>query len=217
MTSHNRFLVVSAIGATLAASGAALLGGSYPAIAQGALKPLQALVVNTDARPVPVEVIGAGRTHLGVPVEDHVVLVKQPAAVTPCSEDGNEAGDEFRRMSRDGTIEPGPFVVPSGRSLVVTDFDAVLVRRTGGSFDLGGAVFAMILMPERFGGITAAQRTGGVTIADATTEAVVVSSTLGAGAVFGAGQQVCMRGVEAFDVGILDLEVDDAAVRGYLF
>jgi hypothetical protein len=219
MTHRLGFLVASTAGVAVAAGIAALLTGSAPATAAGALKPLQALIVNTDASPVPVEVIGgAASSHLGVPVEDHVMLILQTSAQTPCSEDGDEPGRDFHRVHPDGTIEAGPFVVPSGRNLVVTDVEAVLMAGSGNTFALGSVLLATVVPPARFdSSSTAPARTNGVTIAAATTGAVAVDASFSAGVVFSAGEQVCIEGfAKSANGGKTSVQNIEASVRGYL-
>ncbi|MGH7287440.1 MAG: hypothetical protein ACREI8_05410 [Myxococcota bacterium] len=218
MTARFRLLVVSTAAAVLAAAIAALLAGSGAAIAQGALKPLQALVVNTDASPVPVEVIGgAVSSHLGVPIEDHVMLVRQGSTQTPCSLSGSGPGSEFRRIHPDGSVEAETFVVPLGRQFVVTDVDAVVIAGDLNTFNSGRVVLAAIMEPASFNSVAVPHRSSGVTILNATTQAVAVSSVLGAGVVFGPGEQICIRGEELdAGAGLIRRDVTRASIRGYL-
>lgn len=211
MSKQRRFLPVTAASMALAGGIAVSLTGADPAIAQGVLRPVEALIVNTPATPVPVTVVGT-RTHLGVPLADHVML----AGAGQSAECGSAKA--FRRMQPDGTPADVPFTVPAGRSLVVLDVDAVIVGRNSGTFPIGTTVLATIMPPSQVQtGVFMFQMTSGVTITTAGTFAVAVSSTLGAGAVFGAGQQVCMRGdIRTFGGGFLDGVVTNAMVRGYL-
>jgi hypothetical protein len=211
MSKQSRFILVTAASIALTAGIAVSLTAADSAVAQGVLRPVEALIVNTDSKPVPVTVVGT-RMHLGVPLADHVML----AASTVASDCGS--AKSFQRLQPDGTVVDGPFIVPAGRSLVVLDVDAVIVAKNAGNFTNGRTVLATIMPPSQVPtGVFMFQMTNGVTITNEITSAVAVSSTLGAGVVFGAGQQVCIRGdIRGFGGGFLDADVSNAMVRGYL-
>ncbi|MFC2172815.1 hypothetical protein ACFLU6_09310 [Acidobacteriota bacterium] len=78
--------------------------------------------------------LGGTATHLNQSPDDHVVL-----EVYGTGEGGCEWPDgymEFRRNLPDGTAEPGPFRVPEGKLLVITDLDWQF-RSQNGSADEG--------------------------------------------------------------------------------
>lgn len=177
--------------------------------------PVPVSVVSSAANPVPVTVVGAKVTHMGVPVSDHVTLNwASSGSTTACG----SSGDAFFRVLPDGQVESAPFVVPAGRSLVVTDMDAVVIAGAGQTFPQGRVVQAVLTLASKFNtGVFMSHLSKGVVMTDATTGAVAVSSTLGAGFVVGAGQQICVRGdIRGAAGGFGFADVDTAAVRGYL-
>jgi hypothetical protein len=186
-----------------------------PALAQGALKPAEALVVNPPNRPVPTSA-GTGISHLGVPLTDHVMLVGVSGI------DGGECGGQAKSMallSSAGTPAATAFVVPAGRSLVVLDVDAVIVTDDLAKFDVGSSVGASLVTPSNVNtGVLMSHLTPGVLITIAGMEAVQVNSTITAGVIFGPGQQVCVRAeVRGFGASFSDNgRVATTMVRGYL-
>lgn len=69
----------------------------------------------------------SSNTHLGVPSEDMVTL-KLSGGANSCSFSGHDSM-AFFRVKADGSLEAQPFVVPLGRTLIITDM--VLRARPG--------------------------------------------------------------------------------------
>jgi hypothetical protein len=205
--------IACVVGRRLAAAVLAVTASPL-ALAQGALKPVDAMIVNPVSKPVPVSIVGAGaRTHMGVPVADHVML-NWVAVGTPTA--CGLTNQEFRRYRPDGSFDNTAFVVPAGRTLVVTDLDAA-VSEGNTSFGSGQSVQAALMTGPNFGSVLVAHATAGVVINSSGLPAIVLlSSSLGAGVLFSAGQQVCVRGDERGAVGFIFKPVRDAVVRGYL-
>jgi hypothetical protein len=118
-----------------------------------------------------------------------------------------------------GEVDSDRFVVPAGRTLLVTDVDAVIIAGVGQTFGLGTTVHAVLLMSSRAAsGIFMSHLSNGVTITDQTTGAVAVSSALRTPVLIGAGQEACVRGdSRSASAGFVIREVINATVRGYLF
>jgi len=196
---------------------ASILAMTQPALAQGVLKQVDAVIVNPTSKPVPVTIVGAARTHQGVPVADHVVLVWVATGATTACGDSNS---EFRRLNPNGSFDSASFVAPAGRTFVVTDVDAVIVSGLSLSstgFELGNVVYASIGTPGNFNSSLVPFVSNGVPITSANTRAVAMSSTLGAGVAFAAGQQVCIRGVSQNYFGAYIFPtLTTGTVRGYL-
>lgn len=190
------------------------LTNAGPVLAQGVLRPVEARIVNTTETPVPVSIVGAARSHMGVPVSDHVVLAWVAIGnTTACG----QTSQEFRRILPDGSFDTTAFVVPQGRTFVVTDADAVIVAGTGNTFPMGDVVHARVMHADLFDSSLAPHGTNGVTITNGTTGAVAISSSLGAGFLVSAGKQVCIRGdSRAANTGFLFPRVTTASLRGYL-
>jgi hypothetical protein len=155
-------------------------------------------------------------THLGKSLRNHVVLVwgaGVPSAETVCE----EPNKGFVEISPDGTWADEAFVVPPGKVLVVTDLDVVIVAGTGETFDVGRTVYATLVMEALVGSSHVPYQTPGVPITHEGLGAVSISSNLGAGALIGPGQQVCVTGEQVSASGGRSLQiVNRATVRGYL-
>ena len=68
---------------------------------QGVLRPVEACIVITTETPVPVSIVGAARSQLGVPVSDHVVLTWAGIAnTTACGQTSGEAVEQQANLSR---------------------------------------------------------------------------------------------------------------------
>lgn len=171
-------------------------------------------VTNTADNPVVVSPVGPARGHLNVPAADHVVLVWVAVGLsTACG----SSSKEFRRLRADGSFDSDAFVVPAGRTLIVTDANAVVVAGAGNFFPQGRAVHAAVMHAEHYGSSLYPYATPGVTITDATTGAVAVGSSLGAGFAVAAGKQICIRGdIRSAAAGFVDANVTTASVRAYL-
>lgn len=61
-------------------------------------------------------------THMGQPVDRHIVLQNVENSSSPCANITGTAED-FARVFSNGAKAPGFFRIPTGESLVVTDFD----------------------------------------------------------------------------------------------
>lgn len=203
----SRIVLICAVGAVVVS------GHQVSAQSQGP-KPLEAVVVNVPSQPVPT-VAGAGVTHLGVPLDDHVMLVAvSRSAGSPCFPERS-----LHRISSDGSVEAAAFAVPAGRSLVVLDVDAVIVTNDLSYLDVGDSVGASLVTPSNINtGLYMTHTTSGVLITVPNMKAVSISSKLAAGVVFGPGQQVCLRPeVRSFGGGFSpNGEIVNGAVRGYL-
>ena len=149
-------------------------------------------------------------THTGVPLADHVVLVWLTGG-GPCG----VGGGQFRRFLPDGSFENAVFTVPAGRTLVVTDLDAVI--RATASFDVNSFVHASLTTPAAFTSSIVPHATNGYPVTLANQTMAAVSSSLGAGVPFGPGQQLCLRGDERPFGGYEFHEVVGGGVRGHLF
>ncbi len=107
--------------------------GAGSAVAQ-TVRPLMALVVNDDARPVPVRAVGSTLTHLGRPVEDIVQLRWWTTA------------DCFKQMDATGLAAADCYAPPAGRKVIITDVEWLAFVGSGNSADLyiynQGIVFA---------------------------------------------------------------------------
>lgn len=190
--------------------------GASAALAQGVLKPVEALVVNTAARPLPVTVVGSARaSHLGASVEDHVTLIAKSDQGGPCA-----AAKGLFRILPDGTVASTAFVIPAGRSLVVLDFDAVVrIRDLEGPFNVGSSVVATLVTPNNlFTLVDKPFTSGGALISVPGVTTIAVNGASSAGTVFGPGQQVCMHGEARLVNGSSSPSIiANGAVRGYLF
>lgn len=203
--------------------GALMIAFSPAALSEAALKPLQAVVVNdasqpvpvTATQPLPVTVIGGTKTHLGVPVQDHVMLASVGGPPTgPCGR-----GSELARMLPDGTSVSSSFVVPAGRTLVVLDVNAVVEAGSASGFPAGSTVTAALVIATNMNSTLAPVTTDGVLITTAGIVQAAVSTSLTAGAIFGPGQQPCLRADVRAGLGGYDQShriSSGSGVRGYL-
>jgi hypothetical protein len=175
-------------------------------------------VINPASMPVPVEIKNApaaARSHMNAAIADHVML-NWVSPGTATSSGGTNA--EFRRYLPDGSFASAPFVVPAGRTFVVTDADAVIVAGAGQTFRDGSVVQAVVTLPEHFNSSLVPHASNGVSIATANLGAVAISSSLGAGMIVAAGKQVCIRGDErSASSGFIDRRVATGVIRGYLY
>jgi len=154
-------------------------------------------------------------THMGRSPEDHVLLswVSGVGHSTVC-EPSASSGGQFERILPDGTIVPDPFVVPNGKYLVVTDFDAVVGEGSVPEFD--HTIQAVLVLEPQVGtGVYFAHTTEGKK-ERVDHDNVAMSSHLGAGFVVASGLQICAEGFERWLGGFRERPVGNGTVRGYL-
>lgn len=194
-----RRYVALAAGTGLIAAVLSVTGG-LPALAQGALKPLAALIVNDVNNPVPVVIqnpSSASPTLLGPTKASQLVTLTSTRAPCP-GLSANSAYVWDQRVNADGSVTP--FSIPAGMVLVVTGLDWRQGLALGANRAEEIFVFASSVAP---GGLLINSVSGG---SDGATGANVAVT----GVVAKAGMQLCW-GVNSSNLGS-----SNAVLHGFL-
>lgn len=171
------------------AAGCIALPVSLSVHAQGALKPLDARVVNTPSQPVPVTVVtpqAPAVTHMGVAAKRHVSLGTASGGSDVC---GDDAYATLRPI--DGSFAGGPFIVPAGKALVITDAGFGFAPKAPNTWSVGTTLtFDLIASGAQ---TMAWQHTIVVDAATAAAGRAWRTERILSGVLFGPGKAVCMR------------------------
>ena len=170
---------------------------------------LQVEVSNAD----PVPVVSAPATHMGQNVSDHVSLVTGGGGSTTCPS-GQLAA--FRQFS-DGNVPFQEFVVPEGKTFVITDLAIGIRERAGNDWVAGNDLisFQLGIGP----GATRRLWVASIQIDDlmAQSEEAWYTEHLVSGVAVGPGQRICIRSGFTFSAtaNTVDL-INLSRVYGYL-
>lgn len=184
-----------------------LLAGPLAALPPEDVPPAKdVLVTNPDSDPVPVTVIEPVEvappppaTHMGQPTEDHVRLSMGTGGGVTCP---TGTLGTFRVLS-DGATVPGEFVVPGGRSLVLTDLGIPVSEAAGFPWSLGSIVTAHVMISAPGSNLltTIWRKSAHVDATLALSRQTWLEGALTGGAVIGAGRRICIGAGFGFSSG----------------